>query len=79
VNHPNVNKLMMLIRSLIPQQAAGNALAMHLQTEGEMTIREGMAAPAFSLPDSNGNRVALTDFRGKNVILYFYPKDNTSG
>jgi peroxiredoxin Q/BCP len=44
-----------------------------------MAIQEGKAAPPFSLPDANGNRVALKDFKGKNVIVYFYPKDNTSG
>ena len=44
-----------------------------------MAIQEGKAAPAFSLPDQNGNKVTLEDFRGKNVILYFYPKDDTSG
>jgi peroxiredoxin Q/BCP len=47
--------------------------------EGTMTIQEGKAAPVFTLPDANGNKVALKDFRGKHVILYFYPKDNTSG
>ena len=47
--------------------------------EGAMAIQEGKAAPAFTLPDTNGNKVALKDFRGKHVILYFYPKDNTSG
>jgi cytochrome oxidase Cu insertion factor (SCO1/SenC/PrrC family) len=44
-----------------------------------MAIQEGKTAPAFTLPDQNGNKVALKDFRGKNVILFFYPKDNTSG
>ena len=44
-----------------------------------MTIQQGKTAPAFTLPDANGNKVALKDFRGKEVILYFYPKDNTSG
>ena len=44
-----------------------------------MAIAEGKAAPAFSLADSNGKKVTLKDFRGKNVILFFYPKDNTSG
>ena len=44
-----------------------------------MAIQEGKAAPAFTLPDANGNKVALEDFRGEHVILYFYPKDNTSG
>ena len=39
----------------------------------------GMKAPAFSLPDKDGNTVRLSDFRGKKVVLYFYPKDNTPG
>jgi len=44
-----------------------------------MAIKEGKAAPVFTLPDSAGKKVSLKDFRGKNVIVYFYPKDNTSG
>lgn len=44
-----------------------------------MAIQEGKAAPVFTLPDANGDKVSLKDFRGKNVILYFYPRDNTSG
>jgi len=44
-----------------------------------MPIQEGKVAPAFSLPDANGNKVALKDFRGQNVIVYFYPKDDTPG
>ena len=44
-----------------------------------MAVEEGKAAPAFTLKDTDGNKVALKDFRGKNVILYFYPKDDTPG
>jgi len=44
-----------------------------------MAIEEGKAAPAFTLPDQNGKKVSLKDFAGKNVILYFYPKDDTPG
>lgn len=44
-----------------------------------MTIQEGKSAPAFSLPDENSSMISLADFKGKHVILYFYPKDNTSG
>jgi peroxiredoxin Q/BCP len=44
-----------------------------------MAIEEGKAAPAFTLPDQNGKTVSLKDFGGKNVILYFYPKDDTPG
>jgi peroxiredoxin Q/BCP len=39
----------------------------------------GEKAPGFSGKDQNGNTVSLADFRGKKVVLYFYPKDNTSG
>ena len=39
----------------------------------------GTKAPAFTLPDKDGNMVSLTDFVGKKVVLYFYPKDNTPG
>ena len=44
-----------------------------------MTIEEGKAAPAFTLNDSDGNKVALKNLKGKNVIVYFYPKDDTPG
>jgi len=39
----------------------------------------GRPAPDFTLADKNGNAVSLQDFRGKKVVLYFYPKDNTPG
>lgn len=39
----------------------------------------GTKAPEFILPDKDGNTVSLTDFAGKKVVLYFYPKDNTPG
>jgi len=44
-----------------------------------MTLQIGDAAPAFSLPDQNGNTVNLADFRGHKVVIYFYPKDDTPG
>ena len=44
-----------------------------------MAIEEGKAAPAFTLTDANGDKVSLKDFKGKNVIVYFYPKDDTPG
>jgi peroxiredoxin Q/BCP len=44
-----------------------------------MAIEEGKAAPAFTLEDQDGNKVSLKDFRGSNVIVYFYPRDNTPG
>jgi len=40
---------------------------------------EGKKAPDFKLKNQNGEIVSLSDYKGKNVVLYFYPKDNTSG
>lgn len=42
-------------------------------------IEVGKKAPAISLPDAEGNMRTLKEFFGKKVVLYFYPKDNTSG
>ena len=42
-------------------------------------LEVGTKAPEFTLPDQNGEMHSLADYRGKKVILYFYPKDNTSG
>lgn len=39
----------------------------------------GTKAPPFTLPDKDGNPVSLSDFAGKKVVLYFYPRDNTPG
>ena len=44
-----------------------------------MAVQEGKAAPKFTLTDADGKKVSLTDFAGKNVVLYFYPKDDTPG
>ena len=42
-------------------------------------LQEGMQAPAFTLADKDGKMVSLSDFLGKMVVLFFYPKDNTPG
>ncbi len=44
-----------------------------------MAIEEGKAAPLFTLPDQNGEKVALKELKGKIVVVYFYPKDDTPG
>lgn len=44
-----------------------------------MTVIEGAAAPSFTLESSAGKNVSLKDFKGKKVVLYFYPKDDTPG
>ena len=42
-------------------------------------LEVGTKAPDFTLPDQNGEMHSLSDYRGQKVVLYFYPKDNTSG
>jgi peroxiredoxin Q/BCP len=44
-----------------------------------MAVVEGRKAPAFTLEDSKGNKVSLKDLAGRDVILYFYPRDDTPG
>jgi peroxiredoxin Q/BCP len=44
-----------------------------------MPVVEGKAAPALTLADQDGNKVSLKDFRGRDVIVYFYPRDATPG
>jgi peroxiredoxin Q/BCP len=42
-----------------------------------ITLKEGDKAPAFSAKDQNGKKVSLSEFKGKKVVLYFYPEDDT--
>ncbi len=42
-------------------------------------LQEGDKAPAFSLDSDSGKKISLSDFKGKTLVLYFYPKDNTPG
>jgi peroxiredoxin Q/BCP len=44
-----------------------------------MTLEVGNRAPSFTLPTDGGGKIALKDLKGKTVVLYFYPKDDTSG
>ncbi|MBL8709371.1 MAG: thioredoxin-dependent thiol peroxidase [Rhodospirillaceae bacterium] len=44
-----------------------------------MTLEIGAKAPVFSMKTDGGGKVSLSEFKGKNVVLYFYPKDDTSG
>jgi len=59
------------------RRSKGGQLNM-LDYPGE-SLTVGMPAPEFSLPSTLGRRVSLSEFRGKRVILYFYPKDDTPG
>ncbi len=59
-------------RSSTPLATAGYFLYRYL-------MQLNSKAPDFTLPDENGNPVSLAQFRGKNVVLFFYPKANTPG
>ena len=50
-----------------------------LWQEIQLKLKEGDAAPDFSAATNGGGKVSLADFKGKNVILYFYPRDDTPG
>lgn len=50
-----------------------------MANELKLKLKEGVAAPAFTAATDGGGKVSLADFKGKNVILYFYPKDDTPG
>ena len=50
----------------------------HIQF-GEFMLNVGDKAPSFSLPNEHGDMVSLEDFRGKKVVLWFYPKASTPG
>jgi thioredoxin-dependent peroxiredoxin len=45
----------------------------------ELKLKEGDLAPGFTANTNGGGKVSLSDFKGKNIILYFYPRDNTPG
>ncbi|MHA1884808.1 MAG: thioredoxin-dependent thiol peroxidase [Promethearchaeota archaeon] len=47
--------------------------------ESKITLEVGKEAPQFCLPDKDSKEICLSDFKGKHVVLYFYPKDNTPG
>ena len=56
------------------------AIFVHLKFEFAMSkLKEGDLAPAIEAVDQNGDRISLEEYRGKKVVLYFYPKDNTPG
>src|SRR3954471_9242651 len=47
--------------------------------EPELTLKEGDKAPTFTVSTNGGGKISLADYKGQNVILYFYPKDDTPG
>src|SRR5690606_18686123 len=50
-----------------------------MPNEPELKLKEGDIAPSFTVETNGGGKISLADFKGKNVILYFYPKDDTPG
>ncbi|MDX2040110.1 MAG: thioredoxin-dependent thiol peroxidase [Acidobacteriota bacterium] len=62
------------------KKAAAKGAAANAKTPAESTLlKVGAKAPAFSLKNTEGQTVKLADFKGKKVVLYFYPKDMTPG
>lgn len=50
-----------------------------MPNEPKLTLKEGDKAPTFTVATNGGGKISLSDFKGQNVILYFYPKDDTPG
>jgi peroxiredoxin Q/BCP len=63
----------------IPKKRRGKANQLNMLDYPGESLTVGMQAPELSLPSTLGRRVSLNEFRGKRVILYFYPKDDTPG
>ncbi len=63
----------------VPKKRRGKASQLNMLDYPGESLTVGMQAPEFSLPSTLGRRVSLAEFRGKRVILYFYPKDDTPG
>ncbi len=59
--------------------AGAAAFQAHASNSADNMLQPGTVAPAFSLPSQTDSMVSLKDYRGKFVVLYFYPKDMTSG
>jgi thioredoxin-dependent peroxiredoxin len=63
----------------VPALAAGLGLTLLCEAADEAMPQAGQMAPTFSLPSQDGSSISLASFRGKWVVLYFYPKDMTKG
>lgn len=62
-----------------PDAGSAALRALHVVLSGEISMNINDKAPAFTLQDENGKEVALKDFLGKTVVLYFYPRADTPG
>ena len=59
--------------------AAGAAFSIRGRADDTALPQAGQVAPNFTLPSQDGSKISLDSFRGKWVVLYFYPKDMTTG
>lgn len=66
-------------KAIASKRASISKPAMIAKTTDVIRVQAGDQAPDFTLPNHNGEAVTLSSYRGKNVVLYFYPKDDTPG
>jgi peroxiredoxin Q/BCP len=64
---------------LFPSATSRNLRTNFMAKEIELKLKAGDVAPAFTVATSGGGKISLADFKGRNVILYFYPRDDTPG
>ena len=67
------------IRIAATEMTSSQALRYNFDREENFLMNTNDKAPEFTLPDQNGNNVSLKDFRGKTIILFFFPKADTPG
>jgi thioredoxin-dependent peroxiredoxin len=63
--------------SELPIDDIGSSIFIFLRSNYPLMLKEGDKAPAFSAKDQNGKKISLGNFKGKKVVLYFYPEDDT--
>ena len=69
----------LLIIAMVIIWSAGCGEQTFNKNKEKQELAAGVTAPDFTLADQNGESHTLSNFKGKNVVLYFYPKDDTSG
>lgn len=68
-----------IARSRLIELTSAPAMRYNFDRKGETVMNTNDKAPEFTLPDQDGKDVSLKDFRGKTVVLFFYPKADTPG
>ena len=75
--HSSTRQIITIAGATLVAPVREETQSMAQSTQGKVQV--GDVAPDFTLPDQSGTQISLKDFLGKNIVMYFYPKDNTPG